>query len=83
MLENHVIYLVLWIIDKCIYIGTRKVISTMHLISSTRFFIQFFLIFSFALIRWISLQAILFHGIEATRCRLSDPGPRDWVHDVV
>ena len=34
MIENRVIYLVFWIINECICIGIRKVISAKYLIGS-------------------------------------------------
>jgi len=43
VIENRVIYLVFWILNECIYIGTRKVTSTKYLIGSMHFPIQWFL----------------------------------------
>ena len=47
-----------WILNECIDIETKKIISTEYLIRSIRSFMQCFLgILDIALIRWISLQA--------------------------
>ena len=52
MIENGVIYLVFWILNECICIGTRKVLRNA------------FLILGITLIKWILLQTktILFVG---------------------
>ena len=43
MIRNHVTYFVFWILNGCICIGTRKVISTKYLIGSMHFPMQCFL----------------------------------------
>ena len=53
MIENRVIYLVFWILNECVCIGTRKVASTKYLNRS----MCFPLVHGIGLIRWISLQA--------------------------
>ena len=58
MIENCIIYLGFWILNECIDIETKKIISTEYLIRSIRSFMQCFLdLLDIALIRWISLQA--------------------------
>ena len=37
MIENRVIHLVFWILNECIHIETRKVISSEYFIGSIRF----------------------------------------------
>ena len=57
MIENRVIYLVFWILNESICIGTRKVTSTKYLLRSMCFQYNVFLVLGIALIKWISLQA--------------------------
>ena len=51
MIENCVIYLIFWILNECIHIETKKVISIRSSMQCFRG------ILDIALIRWISLQA--------------------------
>ena len=45
MIENRVIYLVFWILNECIHIGTRKVISTEYFIGFIHFLCNVFLVY--------------------------------------
>ena len=64
MIENRVIYLVFHILNACIHIGTRKIISTKYLIDSMCFSINTFLVLSVTLIKWISLQIKIIYFLE-------------------
>ena len=65
VIENRVIYLVFWILNECIYIGTRKVIYTEYLFGFMRFLIQCFLG------TWYCSKAIPSGGFMRVSCTLN------------
>ena len=65
VIESRVIYLVFWILNECIYIGTRKVIYTEYLFGFMRFLIQCFLG------TWYCSKAIPSGGFMRVSCTLN------------